>query len=353
MKKNCLAFASAFLLAGSGYTALAEGYDPQKRDIEILTQWFEGQFDNEEQVWFQNHPGSATPEEGRHGKVHMLHRRLDLPEFGDHVFYVEEYVDDDVTKIVRQRIVTFASDPASKSIRMKQGFLKDAQGAVGGYFDPGKLSSLTRADVFFMEDLEPTAQCDVFWTRVASQFEGKMPDKGCVFGEGDKRRYSVHNMILSEDKYWRIDATYLLSDNSFHAGSPGGRYHKMSRALPFLCSGRIFSNPDSTFDDGTTSIQTFGNKRLHSQGGTFTITRDSDGQTFEVLMRTKEYPFYNTRPDFLYFSLRKAGEQRSMAFSVNDTNSRVVGITLPGFSASCHRIGYDFRQKLEILSEVD
>lgn len=347
MKKTATAFLSGIaLIAAASPAFAANSYDPFARDIKILTNWFEGQFDNEEQVWYQNHPASNTTKKSRHTRIHTMHRRLEWPELGEHVFYVEEYKDNDPEDLIRQRIVTFKSDPENGAIRMKQGFFKDAPSAKGAYIEPAKLSSLTKADVFFMEDLDPTAECDVLWKRVAGQFEGKMKDKSCIFGEGEKRRYSVHDMSLSKDKYWRVDATYLLSDDSFHAGSPNGKPNQLRRAEPFICGGRFFPDANSTFDEGKGKVQAFKNIRTHSQGGSFQVKRDSDSQMFEVLLRTKEYPFYDERPDFLYFSLRKAGEERSLAFTVNDNLSRQMAVTIPGISVGCHREGYEFDETL-------
>ena len=39
--------------------------DPLARDLLVLTGWFEGEFDNEEQRWFQADPRSGTPEDER------------------------------------------------------------------------------------------------------------------------------------------------------------------------------------------------------------------------------------------------------------------------------------------------
>ncbi len=159
--------------------------DPCARDIKILTEWFEGEFDNEDQRWFENDRRANIPEEEHHVRLHTAHKRLDLPLFGEHVFYVEEYVDNDPENIIRQRFVTFESDLKAGAIRMQQGFLKDTEAAKGAHFNPEKLSGLTEKDVFFMSDLDPESECDVFWTRVADQYEGEIIVNNCIFGEGE------------------------------------------------------------------------------------------------------------------------------------------------------------------------
>ena len=309
--------------------------DPHARDLLILTEWFEGEFDNEEQLWFQADPRSETPEEDRHVRLHTMHRRLDLPAFGEHVFYVEEFKNNDPDDLVRQRFVLFSSDGLKGGIRMKQGFFREPERARGAQFDPDKLADLRPDDVFFWDE------CDVFWRRVAGQFEGRMQPKACVFGDGVERRYSVHNLVLSKDKYWRVDATRLVSDDSLHVGHDESNPTEMRRAHIFVCEMSL------RLDDGNT--QRAEGLRLHSQGGVQSVKREDTGEDYVLRLRDKEYPFYDTRPDFLFLSVRKKGEQRSLAYTVGDADARRLGVSFSGVLAHCHREGYTFRQPLELL----
>lgn len=309
--------------------------DPHARDLLILADWFEGEFDNEGQLWFEADPRSATPEAERHERLHTLHRRIDAPAFGDHVFYVEEYRDNDPAQIVRQRLVTFRSDPAAGGIRMQQGFFRKAERFQGGFADPVRFARLKPRQVFFMNE------CDVIWRREASQFKGAMKPKACVFGEGAERRYSVHNLILSQDKYWRVDATYLVADDSLHIGFPSDQPHQLRRAKRYQC--------EAQFGAPGTEKQVVDGLSVHSQGGLATATRASDGQAFDLLIREKEYPYYTERPDFIYFSVRRSGEQRSIAYTVNDLRSRSLGVYHDGLMFYCYLEGYEFRERYEDL----
>ena len=309
--------------------------DPYARDLLVLAEWFEGEFDNEEQLWFEADPRSETPEAERHTRLHTVHRRLDLAHFGAHVFYVEEYKDNDPDDLVRQRLVIFSSEGLGGAIRMQQGFFKDPAMARGAQFEPAKLDGLQNDDVTFLDE------CDVFWHRVAGQYEGQMRPKACIFGEGAERRYSVHNLILSESKYWRNDLTRLVADDSLHVGFDESKPTKLRRAQPFLCEVNV------RLDDG--GSQREAGLRLHSQGGEQTITRRDNGEKYVLRMRDKEYPFYDTRPDFLFLSIRKANERRSLAYSVGDAESRRLGFSFDGLLTHCYREGYTFRQPLETL----
>ncbi|MEP3226802.1 MAG: chromophore lyase CpcT/CpeT [Parasphingorhabdus sp.] len=324
------------LMLGFASIAYPASAGPMERDLLLLTQWFEGQFDNEEQRWFQNGPYAKIPEPEQHVRLHVFHKKLSMPALGKHVFYVEEYQNNDPQDIIRQRIVIFTTDGKSQTIRMQQGFFKNAEAVRGAHINPSKVESLTADDVFFLDE------CDVTWKRVASQFEGGMKPKSCIFGTGKDRRYSVHDMWLSPDKYWRIDSTFRVSDNSLFAGKPIDKPYQLRRAKPFNCQFYFFA--DNGFD-----AQVVENLEMHSQGGTVTATRNVDGKTFEILMRDKEYPSYKTRPDFLYFSLREQGQKRSLAFTVNDPDSRQIGVRAHSIGAFCQRKGFNFREPLELL----
>ncbi|MEM8984960.1 MAG: chromophore lyase CpcT/CpeT [Pseudomonadota bacterium] len=317
-------------------SALAHADDaanPFARDIKVLADWFAGEFDNEEQRWFEADPRAAVAEDDRVIRIHTLHKRLALPAFGEHVFYVEEYVNNDPAQIMRQRLVTFRADLEAGAIRMQQGFFKDTDALKGGYHNPDLLADLRPDDVFFLDD------CDVYWHRKASQFEGAMKPKACQFGDGDERRYSLHNLTLAENYYWRVDSTFLVADDSLFAGYAADRPIEMRRAYPFTCSVFFYGEETVRIDD----------LALHSQGGLLSVERASDGAVFEVLMRDKQYPYYETRPDFMYFSIRPQGERRSIAFSVNDPSSRQLGVRTPEIGAFCHRDGYEFLEALDTL----
>ncbi|MEM6699525.1 MAG: hypothetical protein AAF599_14075, partial [Bacteroidota bacterium] len=53
-------------------TATAQS-DPNARDLVKLTQWFEGEFDNDSQIWYENrYSWKGNPEE-RHHRIHTFH----------------------------------------------------------------------------------------------------------------------------------------------------------------------------------------------------------------------------------------------------------------------------------------
>ena len=321
------------LLVFLGGQIQADNYkDPYTRDLLVLTGWFEGEFNNEEQIWFHRRSGTAG---AAPTQIHMINKRVESNTLGEHVFYVEEYADNDPDNVIRQRWVTFTSDVTKGAIRMRQGFFKSPERYRGAYLDDKKLAGISPDDIFFVDG------CDVFIRRVADQYQGAMEAKSCVFGDGDERRYSVHNITLSTSKFWRDDATYRVADDSFFKGTPPAQPTKFRRAKIFYCDFYTYKKNGQS--------QKLGTHRVHGQGGTARVSRGGDSVPLEILIRQKEYPYYSTRPDFIYYSVRNAGEARSIAFGVADADSRQFGLKSGDSGVFCHRLGYTFQQNVDEL----
>ena len=308
--------------------------DPNARDILILTDWFEGEFDNEEQRWFYTRNGGEG--EPPHRRIHAIHKRLDLPQIGEHVFHIQHYLDNDSSNVMRQRIGIFISEPEENAIRMRQGFYKDNDRSLDAHVDPSKLDGLTMDDIFFVEG------CDVFWVREADQYVANMKPKACAFGEGDLYRYSVHRWTLSATKLWLVDSSFLMSDDSLHIGMPVDQPFRMRRAKIYECEV-AFRNDDGSIARRFTDI------RLHSQGGLVWFDPDENGDIYGLRIRDKEYPFYSERPDFLLFSLQKQGQALMVGYALTDVDARRVGFNLGFALGHCHLEGYEFREVLETL----
>lgn len=308
--------------------------DPNARDILILTDWFEGEFDNDEQRGYYARGGGEG--EPPHRRLHAIHTRLDLPLIGEHVFHIQHYLDDDPENVTRQRIGIFISEPEQNAIRMKQGFYRDNDRARNAHLEPTKLEGLTLDDIFFVEG------CDLFWVRGAGHYVANMKPKGCTFGEGDLYRYSVHTWTLSADELWLVDSSFLMADDSLHVGLPVDQPFRMRRADIFECEAS-FLGKDGRIPRKIEGI------RLHSQGGLAWFDPDENGDVYGLRLRNAEFPFYDERPDYLWLSFRKQGQALQVGYGLADVNARRIGFGLGWVTGHCHLEGYNFREPLETL----
>jgi len=95
-----------------GLTALLLFAAPASADLAadhaLMMEWFEGEFDNFQQVWVERETKAEHP----HEHIHSVFARVAVPALGDDVFYVKQYGGGDPTKVYRQRLYSFAPDPA-------------------------------------------------------------------------------------------------------------------------------------------------------------------------------------------------------------------------------------------------
>ncbi|MEM6804069.1 MAG: chromophore lyase CpcT/CpeT, partial [Bacteroidota bacterium] len=150
--------------------------DPYARDLRILLEYFEGEFDNDSQMWLEGRRDWKGNPDEKHQRMHTSHTAFTNEKLGEHVFYVEEYMEDDPEKISRQRVQSFHSDPEAGGIRMKIFFLKDAPEYIGAQHKQDLLSELSPEDLFRIET------CDLIFKRQGEQYHGSMEDKACQFG---------------------------------------------------------------------------------------------------------------------------------------------------------------------------
>ncbi len=314
-------------ISATTHALAAQPNDPNARDLVQLTTWFEGTFDNQEQAWFETEGRAKAPPAEKHERMHAVHRRVSLPAFGAHVFYIEEYLDDDPEKVFRQRLASFES-ALEQGIRMKLWFFKDAKSVLGAHEDIARVANLTPDQVTTL----PT--CDVYWRAEADQYVGAMREKACVLGQGADRRYSQHDLILSATKYWRVDRTFNLTTGAVAVGNPTGVPHKMNRAKWFDCT--VNSYGENYLKGPSPDDQTLTGQRLHSQGGAIRFARKADGKNYMLRLRDKEYPYYEKRPDFMFLSVRE-GDRPFIAYSLHDPDAKFIGMNLGWMSVVCER----------------
>lgn len=106
----------------AGMPAEAKETRPLDKGFRIFLDMFPGEYDNAEQVAWAEQEG--VPADARHDRIHHLF----LPAFGQHVFFVQQWLDNDPSKVYRLRPDAFVHRP----------------------------------------------ECDVFWRRPGGRFAGEM-----------------------------------------------------------------------------------------------------------------------------------------------------------------------------------
>ncbi len=308
--------------------SLFEYGDPNVRDLGLIAKWFEGEFDNDEQLWVENRSDWWGKPNEKHDRLHTIHKRIKAESIGKFVFYVEEYTNDDKTKVGRQRIVSFESMIDKPGIIMKLYFIKEAEKFLLAADTHNKMLSNVTLDTLFGLD-----GCDVIFQRNGQQFHGSMVSKACQFGKGNELRYSVHDMVISEGEYWRVDRTFLVKDNSFFKGHPNPEPYKMRKAKFYTCDVSFY---EKAYYMPGKKDKSYKSLQVHDQGGTAYVLNPIDGKTYFIQLRNKEYPFYNLEEsNFFFLRLKEENAQVSTALAFAEPHAKKIGFQINWVSATC------------------
>ena len=197
------------------------GLDAQLR---LMLQWWPGEYSNARQVAAQRAAG--VPESERIPGVRFHIARVDLPAFGEHVYYAEWQDLDDPSNVTRQRFYGFAVDEVDQSVRLDLFIFNPARSeknarALGAYKDPGRVSDFTPEDMVLLEG----ANCDIYFRREGRQFRGEMKRGACAFAVAEApggQVYSWTRAVFGPDLFWYSDGWFLPEDDRpyqlFHFG---------------------------------------------------------------------------------------------------------------------------------------
>jgi hypothetical protein len=191
-----------------------------KADMALMLQWFEGEFDNFQQVYKEKE--DKAPEVHEH--IHSIFKRVLLPAFGNDVFYVLQYMDGDSAKIYRQRLYAFTENKTENAIQLDiYSFAVDSL-YYYAHVNTAKLSNLTPAQ------MTKTDGCEVFWKRDGEKFIGYMKEKACNFisKRSGKRIFITDSLLLNKDEIWIRDEAYD-ENGGYVFGHKGKVPHKLKR----------------------------------------------------------------------------------------------------------------------------
>ncbi len=302
--------------------------DPNARDLQVLSKWFEGEFDNDSQLWLEGRRDWKGTEEHKHRRIHATHVKIDASSIGEYVFYVEEYVDDIDTIITRQRVVSLESVPDSGYILMKIYFLKDGPQYYLRNNEGMFTGKVTEDDLFGLDG------CDVVIRREGEQYEGHMRYKACQLGEGVLKRYSLHDIIISKNQYWRIDQTYLVSNDQIDSGHPSSVPFKMRKAEYYKCDVSFYDKAYYMPSDKDTK---YTGERIHNQGGSKWFYNPATEKKYILQIREKEYPFYSSGSDFLMLRFKQEDKLASDVIVTVSPGTKALSFNMGKASAFCEK----------------
>lgn len=193
-----------------------------EKDLKLITQWFAGYFDNREQV--AEEKAKNTELELIHEQIHGIFATVEIPAFGKNVLYVKQYMDDDPTKVYRQRIYSFHTNEKEEAIELRIYAFLDDEAYMDAHLEPSKLSGLTPEKMSFKQG------CELYWQRKSNHFIGYMKEGACrVCSKKTGKIITItDDCYLDGEQLWIRDRA-IDEDGNYVFGHKGNIHHKMKK----------------------------------------------------------------------------------------------------------------------------
>ncbi|MBL8631466.1 MAG: chromophore lyase CpcT/CpeT [Rhodospirillaceae bacterium] len=290
--------------------------------LKLLSEWLPGDYDNNEQIVRQSGGGLAVTKTTPFFRVHTIIKRVAMPEIGEHVFYLEEYRDNDPAKITRIRLYKFTVDIEAQAIRLHLLNPLKPEVLVGAHSDLAKVEALKLADMRADRDL-----CDVFIRWEGNQFRGAMKPKSC--DRPDKTTVD-YTLTIGPKHHWTRNRARDAKNNVVWEFAPGAGedFVEGTKARWFSCGIQESADGDMTKTKPYKTIT------LHDQGGEAAVPWP-DGRTLVFVIHDRAF----TSPPDREFPLFRIHDQKNMtvpiayAYAVDEAER--FGLNLGWFYIRC------------------
>ena len=322
--KKLIVLSLLILLAGLSNAQKKKA--PKQTESELPAQmkemlgWFEGEFDNFQQVHKEKEDKVAEV----HEHIHSIFKPVVLPAFGKNVFYVYQYFDGNPKKVYRQRMYAFNEDAAENAIRLDiYSFVTDSL-YYGADTKPEKLANLTPAQMTTMPG------CGVYWKKVGDSYTGYMKPRACNFisKRSGKKIFITDSLRLTQNEIWIRDEAED-EDGKYVFGHKGKIPHRLKRCSYFKGWFALEKAGLNDYESSRTLL-------MHDQGGRARLfTNEGNPMKYEVELAQV---IYGKNQEVLKISLYEDGKDRAIDYAWSGSDSQLIGINLRWFSAGLTKI---------------
>ncbi len=282
-------------------------------------EWFPGEYDNNEQVWQNAIDQPANP----HERIHHIFLPVDIPALGEHVYFVQQTLDDDPSKIYRIRAYSLSQDAERKAVALTIWTFKDEAAARDAHLAPERLRELGK------DDFSSIPGCAVYWTWSGQHFDGAMVRDACRFESKRSGKMITINddLRLSDDAIWIRDVA-MDEDGGIVFGDPDRPHHKNRKVRYFdgwaaMKEGGSDAGPDAQWI-GVRGL------RLHSEGDRVDLVT-SEGVKLGYSVELAQLTYQNTTTPILKLAVIDNATGKSTSYSWTETSGTRVGINIGWF----------------------
>ena len=298
---------------------------PSGQEFQRFLGWFEGEYDNYEQVWQQKTGDERVVLE----HVHHIFKPVDLPQVGEHVFFVKQYQDGDPASVYRQRLYSFTGSEAESAIRLTVYSFHDEKRYLMADEQPAVLDNLDK------NQLQTIPGCEVFWKWNGEYFDGYMKKNTCVSVSRQSGNQMYVNAVLrlTDGWLWIQDQAHDVDGNRIYGHDVPHKNRKVKFYKGWMALKKHRVNPAADLSEWMfTKIE-----RMHNEGEKIPFLDEAGNKTgYTLSLETLTYR--NTRVPVLKIGVIDDRTGYTLSYSWTDPASRRVGLNVRWFQAGLTRM---------------
>ncbi|QFU75556.1 hypothetical protein EY643_07775 [Halioglobus maricola] len=286
-------------------------------EFALFLDWFEGEYDNHEQVWQQE--VDEVAEDDRLEHIHHRFVAVDAPAIGDNVFFVIQTMDDDMNKVYRQRIYDFTIDQEEGAIKLVIYRMSDEEKYRNTWQDTSLIKDIT------MDEVSTLAGCEVFWKHNGEFFDGYMKDKACHFfsKRSNKEIYITDTLRLTDSEIWISDKAFDAEGNKIFGRDVPHKNRKVRKFEAWMAVKKNKVDPSYEGDDMFFNSKVI----MHNEGHTVQIT-DDEGEPTGYSVQLAQLTYQNTKTAILKLGVIEDSSGDTLVYTWASTGSDRIGINL-------------------------
>ena len=134
-----------FTLLSMGFSKMLYSLSSLDSDLDLLLENFPGEYDNYMQ--WENDVEKNVSASDAHLHIHSIfYGPVQLPDFGEHIYYVQQYQDGNPEQIYRQRLYSFFINETLNNIELSFFEFKEPEKYIDAQKNPKKFKNLTVND---------------------------------------------------------------------------------------------------------------------------------------------------------------------------------------------------------------
>jgi hypothetical protein len=201
---------------------------PEQTIAAIIEQWV-GQYNNHRQVEQNLLLGDLIAPEITREKRQISVEKLDAPQIGKAVLYLQEFRQSQPNVANRQRVMGLEWDTAQQKVRLLQFFFK-----TGGTYDRKPLAASEVAKMA-ATDFDRIDRCDLYfeWDDKNKRYRSAMLPRTCTYQHAvDGEVYADYEMLLYPSQMWYRDRSMRVKNGTIRGEIDGFSWLRFDKIAP-------------------------------------------------------------------------------------------------------------------------